>query len=318
MSLYWPPKSDSLAPQIEQLRRENALVETKQVLRDIMFKITPLYLLFWVSDLFYSYEDRYLFLAYRIFVIPFAYYAYIASKHAKDLVKAQVPAILYAFVASGIITLMALQTKGTSSPYYAGINLVCIISITFIPWSSIKQMALTMALIYGPITIAALFMTTAANFNGTVVSFFFMGCTLFISIVIRYFQDKLRYKEIKSALLLQNEIENRDQIIAQKTEKVNNLNKQLLKIVHETAAGISHELSQPLTAVMGLLAIISRHGPEDQSLNTKLKIIYDHLNKVNTCIHHLQNITRYETQDYAGGQVVMDLKKSAEAPPYIE
>lgn len=118
--------------------------------------------------------------------------------------------------------------KDSSSPYYAGLNLVAIGSLAFLPWKS-YFMWLTFLALYGPYYLIYFYLkeeTPTAVFLTN--SFFILG-TVFIAFVIRHFNENLRLREVKSRVKLEDEVEHRNEIIDQKTKQavsLTNLSKQ--------------------------------------------------------------------------------------------
>ncbi|MBL6991614.1 MAG: response regulator [Bacteriovoracaceae bacterium] len=318
--------SDSPSPaDIHEVRIQNALGETKGVLQDILFKITPLYLLFWICDIVYSPSNMWLFLAYRITVIPFAILAYWVSKRSTNLVKAQMPAILYALVASLCITLMIFQTQGPTSLYTTGLNLICIAAISFIPWVHNSLMAITLVCIYGPLSIATIWFINPSNAKQTVVTFFFIGATIVIAFVIRRFNESLRLREIKAALILKLELLNREAIIREKTSSLRELNltlqennehlKSLDKLKDDFLANTSHELKTPLNGIINLAdsLIDGVAGAVEPAMMEDLQHIIAGGKRLEGLVNDLLDFSKLKNKDISLQYKKVDLKTLVDA-----
>ena len=111
----------------------------------------PLYILFWVADWLYSPNNIWLFLFLRLTVTPVCILSIILMKRSNSVKHVQRLALLITFWNALIINIMIMMTDGPSSPYYAGLNLVGLASLSFIPWEwtfGVTALLLT----YGPYT----------------------------------------------------------------------------------------------------------------------------------------------------------------------
>ncbi len=305
---------------IKKIRRRNALYETKEVLRHIFFKITPIYILFWISDFFYAPEEIWTFLAFRIGVLPFAFLAYFASIKARTLLMAQIPAILYAFMASFIITVMAFYAQGATSPYYAGLNLIAIAAVSFIPWMSSLVIAIVLCAIYLPHLIGTFIFYQPGEFNQVISIYFFMSGTIVVSLITRYFNETLRRNEIRASLLLEEEIQNRGTIIEAKTIDLNILNKtledknrhlkELDKLKDEFLANTSHELRTPLNGIIGIVESLleGAAGGLNKKLRSNLDLVVSSGRRLSSLVNDILDFSKLKEKEIQLNQVAVSLE----------
>jgi PAS domain S-box-containing protein len=79
----------------------------------------------------------------------------------------------------------------------------------------------------------------------------------------------------------------------------------------ELAGAAAHELNQPLTSVMGYAQMLLRKlGPSDGFV-PHVQTILDEADRMATIVRKLGSLTRYETKDYVGGALILDLDRSA-------
>jgi DNA-binding response OmpR family regulator len=79
-----------------------------------------------------------------------------------------------------------------------------------------------------------------------------------------------------------------------------------------TAAGICHEMSQPLTSALITLQIM-RQTAED-SYEHDIEMVESSLLEARDILDKLRALTRYETKPYLGDEVILDIDKSSKPP----
>ena len=179
--------------------------------------VLPLYFTFWIADIVYVPEFKWRFLLLRSIVIPACIFVQFGIRRAKTFRQCEWLAIGFTFAMAAIINSMIYLVGTVATPYYAGLNLVAIGSLTFIPWGRTFFVFAIIA-IFGPYY--ALVFTHGgpqSEFVPVVVNSLFIVGTVVIAFVIRMFHDRLRVSEFRARLQLNNEIGNRDQIIIEKT-----------------------------------------------------------------------------------------------------
>lgn len=223
---------------IEQRR----LDEIKKVLVVITSKMSaPLYLAFLITDYLYVPHLFIIFAIMRVCIIGLTLYIRSQSKKLKTLADAQATALALVLTNSIPITFMIWLIGDIATPYYAGLNLVAIAGISFIPWTR-KYLFLVIGMIYGPfLLMTPLLGLNSANAVEFLMGVFFIVGTIVISVVINYFNELIRKQEIEAQMLLAAEIKSRDVVIQEKTVeavKIANLTKQFSpQVVHAITNG---------------------------------------------------------------------------------
>jgi PAS domain S-box-containing protein len=90
------------------------------------------------------------------------------------------------------------------------------------------------------------------------------------------------------------------------------LQKEKLQGVLETAGAVCHEFNQPLQALSGYIEILKAKGIDDPKLQASMIKVEAQIERMADITAKLQNITRYETTDYAGNKKIIDLHKASE------
>ncbi|MDH5395637.1 MAG: hypothetical protein OEW97_05140, partial [Gammaproteobacteria bacterium] len=180
----------------EQLNQEK-LEEMRAVVRTITgYMVLPLYLIFWVTDIFYAPQYKWEFLFLRCLVIPVALFSNWFITKAKTLQAAQNIALAYIFCLAAILDVMIFIMAEPTSPYYTGLILVAIGGLGFFPWSR-QYFFYVVALVFIPyIAVVLLLNPGVEDLAYFVVIGFFINGTITILWVIQLFREKLRTKEI--------------------------------------------------------------------------------------------------------------------------
>ena len=90
------------------------------------------------------------------------------------------------------------------------------------------------------------------------------------------------------------------------------MQKEKLQGVLEMAGAACHELNQPLQIISGYYELLIKDIPDDHSLNAKLKIIQEQINRMRVITKKIMKITKYETRPYADGSKIIDIDKSSD------
>lgn len=205
---------------IEEIRQYEKLEEFKSVLGIICSKMTlPLYFVFWLADLIYAPELKWEFLALRSTVIPISFLCMYLVKKVNSADKMEYVALMYVAGVSIPIAVMGIMVDGASTPYYAGLNLIAVGGLSFLPFSK-RSFILGILATYLPFFSLSFFFTEdIMSFRLLLLNSFFMVGTVIICFLIRHFNERLRVSEIQSKFDLQDAINNRDRVIKTKTEE---------------------------------------------------------------------------------------------------
>ena len=86
------------------------------------------------------------------------------------------------------------------------------------------------------------------------------------------------------------------------------IKKERLEAIKETAAAVSHEINNPLTAVLGnVQLLLMKRDDLDEDLRKKLKVVEESALRIKDVTQKLMNITHERVTDYAAGLKMIDL-----------
>jgi two-component system cell cycle sensor histidine kinase/response regulator CckA len=163
------------------------------------------------------------FIVYRIFITFFLFILYLLNKLKLHTV-AQYTLLLIGTAMSGVsIELMILQLGGHSSSYYAGLNLVLIAALGFIPMGMVVS-CLCVAVIYSIYLVPILVFDTITNFPLFLSHNAFMLATFTIALSWRALGQKvlikqldLQYDLVQDRMTLANNSEQLKQLVQERT-----------------------------------------------------------------------------------------------------
>lgn len=187
--------------------------------------MVPLFLVFWVADCILYPDYKWPFLAIRLLVIPLCLGINLLIDKVRSFNQAQLVAVLALGVgAAGLINTIIFLAPDAATPYYAGLNLVALGGLSFVPFNR-RFFALLAAGIFLPYYLIVLFKANSADqYKSLFVFSFFIVGSLVLCFLIRHFNGTLRSREFNSRLALQSEISNRDIVIYEKTSEAIRLN----------------------------------------------------------------------------------------------
>jgi adenylate cyclase len=207
----WSPEDYSRSIAKAELR------DARGMFRSSLLVLPPLYLGFWFMDILWIPDRKWEFLGIRCVMVCIAFILSQISARSTKLKTHYWLGIIYSFFAGNFITLMIAIGDGPTSPYYAGLNLVGLGAIWFIP-ANVKYLAIAIAAICLPYTLLPLFVHTDSYLQFALNNAFIIG-TVIMALFIRYTHKRTRESEIRARLTLKQEVRNRERIIREKTEE---------------------------------------------------------------------------------------------------
>ena len=101
--------------------------------------------------------------------------------------------------------------------------------------------------------------------------------------------------------------------------RIRNLQMQVLhaerwRVLVETAGGVAHEMSQPLTAVMGNLELLLMRLPIEDPMRATIQRAFENGERAVELLRKLQRIESYELKSYPGTEGILDIERSSKIP----
>jgi CheY-like chemotaxis protein len=126
----------------------------------------------------------------------------------------------------------------------------------------------------------------------------------------RRFQLPLKVRNLVKLKKMQDELSNLNHELRKTQEKL--IEKEKETAVVEMAGAASHELNQPLTAIMGNLQLaITKLSPDDP-LAEKLNRVLNQVERMVEIVKKIGQITRYRTKKYAENVKIVDINNSTD------
>ncbi len=155
--------------EVKKVRDLERVFEFKEAIRIAAYLSPPLYLIFSFCDLIYAPDIFYELLCIRLFIVPASIICILVNKKVSCYKSAQLNILFFIFMNSVLITIMSLflLEKG-ASPYYAGLNLVAIASLSLIPWNS-RFIYIPILTIYSPYYVGVFLLNPSTNIGNNYV-----------------------------------------------------------------------------------------------------------------------------------------------------
>lgn len=211
---------------VSDLRKELLKAELRSVINVIAAGLTiPLFLIFWIADIVYFPELKWQLLSIRLSIIPLCLLINHYARKINNYNYLQTLGAFYAISLASTINLMIYIIGDPSTAYYSGLNLISIGCLSFIPYTA-GFYGLTTVGIYLPYYIVTLgFLSKSiSDYKAIFINSFFVIGTIVICYVIRFFNERLRVKELLAQLSLKDEIKSREETIKQQTDEATRVN----------------------------------------------------------------------------------------------
>ncbi|MGZ3749147.1 MAG: adenylate/guanylate cyclase domain-containing protein [Pseudobdellovibrionaceae bacterium] len=208
-----------------ELRNAEAMEEIRSVIHVICHWMTiPLFLVFWLADLIFYPEYKWSFLGIRFLVIPLCLGAKYLIDRVRTFNHSQFVAIGFVTGVAACINAIIFLIPDPTTPYYAGLNLVAIGALSFIPFSW-RGFAIASMGIFSPYYLIVFFKSRGFEDTRTIFVYsFFIVSSMVVCSLIRRFNETWKMKEFNSRMALKSEIVNRDVVIREKTGEAVRLN----------------------------------------------------------------------------------------------
>ena len=178
-----------------------------------------LYSGFWAIDYFFYSSHKWTFLLFRLIHLLFVGALALFFKTERNLKAYRIAGLLWATLASGLITAMIfVGGDSANSPYYAGLDLVAITAVFFIPYTP-TTMYIGLIAIFLPYYLFWGIVDHFENLARVLTNSSFMLGTVLIALVIRKIGYYTRCSEVAAQAALANEIADREIVIHEKTQE---------------------------------------------------------------------------------------------------
>ena len=246
------------------------------------------------------------FLIYRIVAVAIVLLLYLVNRIKVSKALQNSVTILSGLIVSTMVALMISKFGGHQSPYFAGMMLVIVFVLGFVP-VDIKISAVTSMIIYGNYLLPILFYDNISNESYFFAANGFILAIAFIVLLTRY----LNQKRLSVAFGLQYEIEDQkkqleeysvrlEQKVEERTKELEVLNEQLrqsqkMEAIGLLAGGIAHDFSNILTTIKGSIYIISKDLDKTSPMLKYTEQTLSSVNKANNLTQSLLAFSRKQT-----------------------
>lgn len=203
----------------EVLREEERQIVISRTRIAGKYMAAPLVLSFTAIDYFFAPDLIIEFFRVRLAVI--ACVVSLVALYRLNIIKNKwyaVPSYFIALFLSFYNTYLAYRTGIEESAYYAGLNLIAIGGIYFLPLNFLQLTVLFFS-IYGPYFLTVVLLDNQINTQLFVPNSAFMLSTAAMGYLVNYFFRLLRRSEITARLKLEDEINGKEEIIKKKTQE---------------------------------------------------------------------------------------------------
>jgi CheY-like chemotaxis protein len=125
----------------------------------------------------------------------------------------------------------------------------------------------------------------------------------------RRFQLPLKVRNLIKSKKMQDQLADLNRELKETQEKL--IEKEKVSAVVEMAGAASHELNQPLTAIMGNLQLVMSKLPEADPLAKRIDKVLGQVDRMVDIVKKIGQITRYRTKEYAENVRIVDIDKSS-------
>lgn len=186
---------------MSQIREAIVIDEIRSTINVITnWMAIPLYLVFWVADLIYIPQYKWEFLALRMTIVPLCLIIRYDSRREQSAKHAQLLCVAFAGLAALPINIMIAMIPDVGTGYYAGLNLVAIGGLSFIPFTMNYFLSATFAIYFPYYLIVFLKANNLQDLFDILLNSFFIVGSIIICFAIHIYHEKLRLREINNLM----------------------------------------------------------------------------------------------------------------------
>ncbi|NIM98108.1 MAG: response regulator [candidate division Zixibacteria bacterium] len=126
----------------------------------------------------------------------------------------------------------------------------------------------------------------------------------------RRFRLPLKVRNLIKMKKMQDELVDLNQELKNVQDKL--IEKEKESVLVEMAGAASHELNQPLTAILGNLQLVIAKLPPGDPLAKRLNKVLTQVDRMVEMVKKIGQITRYRTKKYAENVKIIDIEKSSD------
>ena len=180
------------------------------------------------------------------------------------------------------IVLMVYLSRDSSSPYYAGINLVLIFFLAMMPLDPVRTLVVT-AIVYAAYLAAILLAHEAHPFASILGNNFFLVFGMILVIISSQRQNRMRFLEFSGRFRL-----------AQANEEL----KKLDEMKSLFFANVSHEVRTPLTSILAPIQSLFQGdlGPLDPEKKQLIGQVYRNALKLLDMVNQMLDVSKFEAR----------------------
>ncbi|MBK9294982.1 MAG: adenylate/guanylate cyclase domain-containing protein [Oligoflexia bacterium] len=239
-----------------EIKEEERRIFNQRISVATYIMAVPLVLLYVAVDMFYAPDRVMEFFKIRLFVIPMAIIVFILYRFEK--IKNDwftLPAHFVTLFLGTYNGYLAYVSGAETSPYYAGLNLITIGSLSFLPWK-LRGLIISTITIYAPYIFMIFLKSEKLNYSQFVPSISFMTSTVFLGFITNILTRKLRESEIRVRLDLKNENLKKEHVIKKKTEEgiyleklANQFSPQVISAIKNSQLSLSDRIRKEITSI---------------------------------------------------------------------
>jgi two-component system, sensor histidine kinase PhcS len=219
----------------------------------------------------------------------------IGRKHPRKL------GVLLAICPAFFISWMINATEGSTSPYYAGLNLVILVVGFVLHWTFIESLIVVGSIIL--MYVGACTFHNKISMVSLLNNLYFLTLTGVIVVTGSYYHSKTRFREFAFRFQLDKSSKALEASLAQlKENEVQLVHSEKLASLGRMSAGMIHEINNPLNFTTTALFTLRKKGkflPSEQQKDfaETLKDVEEGVGRVKTIVSDLRVFTRPDSEN---------------------
>ena|GEM_PF-3698402 len=271
---------------LELERAQERVTEIRSIVKIIFYRIAyPIFALYILFDWIFASEVWFKLLLTRLMIFPIGVACIFLCRRAKSPFQIQIVCLVVASLIGLLTDVVIWNAHNVNSHNYVGLIFLTMGASCFVPFER-KFWVLTVLATYLPYYIGwFLFFSSPDDTTLLIQNSFYIFSAIIIAFFIAEYNENLRQKELSSRLLLNNELETRNQIIESKTKEALalELEAQESRIISDIARQVSHDIRSPISAMNLVVGSLKELPP------AKTQLLSDSIRRINEIANDLLN-----------------------------